>query len=80
MDITLALLGLVAALILLILWWRHYARRSDGHHLLSHRSFYTTWGGAKNLGPRDRVPNELRDDYRKSPDQAVKSRGEKAQQ
>ena len=74
LDITLALVGLLAALILLIMWWRHYARRDDGHHLLSHRSFYTTWGGSKNLGPRDRVPNELREDYRKNLDQVGKPR------
>ena len=77
LDITLTLLGLLAALILLVMAWRHYARRRGGHQLLSHRSFYTTWGGAKNLGPRDRIPNELRDDYRKNRDPVGKPRGEK---
>ena len=66
MNTALALLGLLAAFILLILLWRHHNRRvGHDHGLLSHRSFYTTWGGAKNLGPRDRIPDELRDDYRK---------------
>lgn len=65
-DTALILIGLLAVLILLLLLWRHHARRGGHDHgLLSHRSFYTTWGGAKNLGPRDRVPDELRDDYRK---------------
>ncbi|GAB6043961.1 hypothetical protein [Endothiovibrio diazotrophicus] len=61
-----ALIGLFAALLLLVLLWRRSARHRRDHHLLRHRSFYTTWDPNKNPGPRDRIPDELRDDYRKN--------------